>query len=132
MKAILVAIDTDEDYAEAQAETICELFDPEDVVAHLLHVFTDNSEGVSVHRLPSVDRAREIFENAGIEVVYHEASGVPTENIIKAAAEIEADAVSVAGRKRSPAGKAVFGSVAQSVVLQSDRPVISCKSERRS
>ncbi|WP_188979173.1 universal stress protein [Halocalculus aciditolerans] len=56
-----------------------------------------------------------------------ELTGEPVEEILSAAADAEADAVLVAGRKRSPVGKAVFGSVTQGVVLDSDVPVIVAK-----
>ncbi len=70
-------------------------------------------------------RAREILEAAGVTCVHHEASGDPASTIVAAAAAVDADATCVAAEKRRPSGKAVFGSVAQDVILSSDRPVIA-------
>jgi nucleotide-binding universal stress UspA family protein len=50
----------------------------------------------------------------------------PPETIIETGEELEVDVIVTAGRKRSPAGKALFGSVSQSVILGTDRPVIDC------
>ena len=42
-----------------------------------------------------------------------------------AAADVDADAICVSGRKRRPTGKAVFGSVTQDVILGTERPVFA-------
>ncbi|WP_197075959.1 universal stress protein [Halostagnicola sp. A56] len=50
--------------------------------------------------------------------------GDPADEIINYADEQNARYIVVAGRKRSPAGKAIFGSVNQSILLNSDCPVV--------
>ena len=45
------------------------------------------------------------------------------ESIIELSDELGVDEVVLCGRKRSPAGKALFGSVTQSVALESVVPV---------
>ena len=52
-------------------------------------------------------------------------TGDPAEEIVSAADSLDARFVVVGGRKRSPAGKAVFGSVTQAVILNADRPVVT-------
>jgi nucleotide-binding universal stress UspA family protein len=51
--------------------------------------------------------------------------GDPTEEVLAAADELDARHVVVGGRRRSPVGKALFGSTTQEVLLESDRPVIT-------
>lgn len=126
MNHILLPIDTSTDRAVAQAETVSELFENETTTAHLFHDFTENPEGGSVTQVGSVRDAAEVLEAAGIEVAYHEASGDPSHSILKTADELDVDAICIAGRKRSPAGKALFGSVTQEVILGTDRPVLVC------
>jgi len=47
----------------------------------------------------------------------------PADGIVELAASVGADRIVVGGRRRSPAGKAVFGSVAQAVMLRAPCPV---------
>ena len=51
--------------------------------------------------------------------------GDPTEEVLGAAADLEARYVVIGGRRRSPVGKALFGSTTQEVLLESDRPVVT-------
>jgi nucleotide-binding universal stress UspA family protein len=128
MKEVLLGIDEDEARGQALAETVLDLFD-EEIHVHLLHDFVENTEGASVIQVGAVHRARDVFEEAGVEVSYHEGSGDPADSLIDMADEIDADAICLAGRKRSPTGKLLFGSVTQKVILNTERPVLVCSAD---
>jgi len=132
MYDVLIGIDNAEDSrAVAQAEAIVNLPAEEGAVtAHLCHVFQENPEGASVHQVSAVRRAREILEDSGINCVHYEASGDPSDELLAAATDIDADAICVSGRKRRPTGKAVFGSVIQDIILGADRPVFTVPAPR--
>lgn len=130
MNTVVLGIDQNIDRAMAQVETILDLFDIENTEVYLLHDFEDNPEGASVTQVDAVKRAREDLEDAGVTVELREGSGDPAESIIETAEHLEADAICVAGRERSPAGKMLFGSVSQSVVLNTERPVLVCSAKR--
>lgn len=55
--------------------------------------------------------------------------GEPVEEIIGEADRQDARYIVVGGRKRTPVGKAVFGSYTQSILLNADRPVMTVMSE---
>jgi nucleotide-binding universal stress UspA family protein len=127
MYEVLLGLDDNSERAVAQARTVANLPQAADEVrATLLHVFTDNPGGASVTQVGSVRRARDRLEDAGVEVAFAEESGDPADRILAVARERDVDLIAVAGRRRSPTGKAVFGSVTQSVVLEADRPVVVC------
>lgn len=51
--------------------------------------------------------------------------GVPKQEILSEAQRIDARYLVIGGRKRTPIGKAVFGSTTQSILLEADRPVMT-------
>lgn len=51
--------------------------------------------------------------------------GSPTEEILEEAARDRVRYLVIGGRKRTPVGKAIFGSVTQSVLLEAEKPVMS-------
>ena len=125
MYRILLAVDDVERRARSCAETVAELpGPPDDKRVSILYSFTENPTGASATRVGSVREARDVLADAGIETEIDESSGDPADTIIDVADRIDADLIALAGRKRSPAGKALFGSVTQSVILNTDRPVL--------
>ncbi|AXR78624.1 universal stress protein [Natrarchaeobaculum sulfurireducens] len=85
-----------------------------------------------VDRLPaSVEAAIEVLEDAGMAYAVHETVGTPAETIIDAAAELDSDEIVLGVSKHTPVGKVLFGSVAQAVILDTDRPVLVVPNETR-
>jgi len=125
MTHVLLAIDDDDERARRQARAVIDL-DLEAVSVTILHVFSGNTEGASIGQLAPARRADELLSAAGIDTTLAETSGDPGEEVVGEAAAREVDMIAVAGRKRSPAGKAVFGSVSQQVMLNADGPVLYC------
>jgi len=125
MTTVLLPVDTERAPARAQAELIVDLFDPETVTATIFHVFEDNPEGASVSQLASARAAEDIFSDAGVTVTYEETGGEdPAEAIQSVASEKDVDLICLGTPDRTPAGKAVFGSVSQKLVLNAQTPVV--------
>lgn len=125
MYEIVVGVDRNEQRAKAAANAITEMpLEVENVHVTLLHDFTDNPEGASVTDVAAVRRAREIFENAEFDVTLEETSGDPAEELVEVADDVDANLIVVGGRKRTPTGKVLFGSVTQGVILSTERPVL--------
>jgi|AntDeeMinimDraft_6_1070357.scaffolds.fasta_scaffold14985_2 nucleotide-binding universal stress UspA family protein len=72
----------------------------------------------------SVDIASDILEEYGATVEKRFEHGNPPDRIIAVAAELMADGIVMCGRKRSAAGKALFGSVTEHVLLEAQRPIL--------
>lgn len=137
MYEILLAVDNDESNAERAAEAVRSLpGHAEDVHVVLLNVFEEfdvTGEGGRVSSddlfdpddIPeSVSVAVDVLEQSGLDADVRREHGDPAEQIIALADEIDADLIALSGRKRTPAGKALFGSVVQSVLLSADREVL--------
>jgi nucleotide-binding universal stress UspA family protein len=125
MYHVLIALDENESRAVAQATAVADLPESATAVrATLLYSFTDNPSGASALQVAGVRRAQETLEDAGIDTDLVETSGNPADTILDVAEERDVNCICVGGRRRSPAGKALFGSVAQSVILNAERPVL--------
>lgn len=105
---------------------------------HVIHVVDADvgSEDIGTSSDRSRETLREIARERAAEATGTVEGRVPlrTEGlvgedvagrIVAYAKERDASYVVIGGRKRSPVGKALFGSVAQSVLLNADRPVVS-------
>ncbi|ELZ22986.1 universal stress protein [Natrinema limicola] len=130
MYRVLIPVDTNENRALAQVDYVTALPTAADAVeAYVLFVFTEESEAAvedhdSASEIDAVRRAAETLEDAGIDVTIVEDSGDTEEDILEHAEAHDVDTIVLGGRKRSPVGKALFGSISQGVILNTDRPVV--------
>jgi len=132
MYDVIIAVGEEEDAgAAAQAQGVIDLpGDASEKRVRVLHSFTDNPSGASITQLKPARTARDRLEDAGIEVELDERSGDPATAVLMAAEEQDTDLICLGGSKRTPTGKALFGSVAQVVLLEAKVPVMVCHPER--
>jgi nucleotide-binding universal stress UspA family protein len=142
LNTILVAVGPgDADRAEELAEAAVEVAAPSNETVVLAHVFTDEEYDDVLDRLEFDTEQTEVSPNEvakrhatirtladsldayEVEFEIRGAVGDHGETIVDLTEELNADRVLVGGRKRSPTGKAVFGSVAQTVMLSAPCPV---------
>lgn len=146
MYRVLLPIDDSEARARAQVEAVLELPHANDeITVDVLHVHEEVSGpdaewaagGFSEEYAEQMDEnlreraslpdaagvVTELLEEGGVDYEVHESVGEPAETILAAAGERDSDAIVIGIQKRSPVGKVLFGSVAQGVILDSDRPV---------
>ncbi|MEA1930348.1 universal stress protein [Halohasta litorea] len=150
LDTVLVAVDTDEDEAiDELAETAIDIAGPAEATVVLSHVFSEKAYEDARERLqfdpdgevtPSVVAKRNAnireFEKrlseAGVTSTVHARLGDGSDDgdrLAELAAEVEADLAIIGGRGRTPAGKAVFGSTAQTLMLTADCPVTFVRTE---
>jgi nucleotide-binding universal stress UspA family protein len=69
------------------------------------------------------DVGRDVLEAVGVEYEPVGRLGEKGDEILALAEERDADHIFIAGRKRSPTGKAIFGDVTQRIILEFDGAV---------
>ncbi|MBX0297421.1 universal stress protein [Haloarcula nitratireducens] len=143
MYSILLAVDDDRETANHLVNDIEQLIDAVDrCEITLVHVFRNAqiSQRVSIHQLASgyddeefehqipvsVQETAEALEASAATVELELASGEPSSEITRIARARDVDNIHIGGKNTSPAGKAIFGSVTQSVIFGTDVPVTVC------
>lgn len=141
MYRVLVAVDDDRQLAEELIDAVERLGEAVDGLSvTLLHVVRDVEvpASVSIHQ-PTENYEEQLEEVQEVPVAVTEAAdrlgaapfesdvrietGDPATEIIERAESGEFDAVYIGGRKSSPVGKVLFGSVVQAVLLNTAIPV---------
>ena len=139
---VLVAVGpNDHDRLDRLVEETVDLARPSDATVALTHVFTDEEFEACVDALDFDRESRDVapgdvaarhsvvrkfgrrLRAAGVDYEVHGAVGAHGEGVSLLAADLSADLVVVGGRRRSPTGKALFGSIAQEVMLSAPCPV---------
>ena len=142
IETVVLAVGSgDEKRAEQLADEIISVAGPADAEVVLTHVF-DEEEFDEIRANLGVERGSEsatpdavaerhtatrhlseTLSEAGVRHSIRGAVGDLADEVVETADTLEADRVIVGGRQRSPTGKAVFGSVAQEVLLSAPCPV---------
>jgi nucleotide-binding universal stress UspA family protein len=137
MYRVLLPVDPDESRAKAAAEAVAALPNvDEDVEVIVLSVFQkrdvqdldggrlESEELFERSEAPeSLKNTAKFLEERGIKVAARREHGDPEDVILDIADAEDVDSIVMSGRKRSAVGKVMFGSVTQSVILNSSRPV---------
>lgn len=150
IETILVAVGpNDADRAERLAEETLDVAVPTGADVVLAHVFTRGEYDDALSNLEFDRQSSEVsaddvaqrhstirtlaraFDDADVDYEIRGAVGDHGDAIVDLAESVTADRVIVGGRRRSPTGKAVFGSVAQHVMLEAPCPVTFVRSDTR-
>lgn len=134
---IIAAVDQSEraKLVIAQAGELADLYGVELHVVHVKEFSVGNLQTESTQDATDVEdvnrEAKDIANKLGSKVINEESFepvglvGSPPEEIIEYSKKHDAEYIVVSGRKQSPVGKALFGSVTQSILLDAERPVVS-------
>lgn len=139
---IVAAVDrsTRAEYTVDEAAQLARAFDDS---LHIVHALT-RSEFVELGktnaqagdpldmdqiRIAAAEMVEEAISNKEIQYEAVGLVGNPADQIVEYASNKDARYIVVSPRKRSPTGKVVFGSFAQSVLLEASCPVVTCIKE---
>jgi len=134
---VLLPTDDDENRARKATETVISLPDAANAVEVMIFNVEQQVEGADDQGAhvsseswfdeddypDAVLTAEDRFNEVGVAVEKRRVHGEPAEEILTAADEISADRIVMCGRKKTPVGKVLFGSVTQSVLLNAETPV---------
>lgn len=137
MYHVVIAVDADMPDPTRLAEAVASLPEAADAVeATVLNVFEEfdvtDAEGGDVDSEDLYDEAdvpesaeavRGYLADRGVSASVVRRHGEPSAEVLAEARANDADVIVIGGKKRSPVGKALFGSTAQSILLEADRPV---------
>lgn len=142
IETIVLAVGTeDEERIERLADEIVAVAEPADAEVVLTHVFGEeefdetraklgfeagsesSTPDAVAERHAATRKLSRALSAAGVRHSIRGAVGDLAAEVVETAEGLGADRVVVGGRQRSPTGKAVFGSVAQEVMLSAPCPV---------
>ncbi len=119
MYTVVMGVGTDHERTLRKAHAIADLPAPPESLAVVVV-----QAGGSSADTPDIARVVSFFDEHDIDSTVETVSTDPPTALVEVATDREADLICVGGRQRSPAGKAQLRSGAQSVMVNTDRPVL--------
>lgn len=142
MDTVLVPVTDHDRWTRTVASVVAETENPKSTEAVVVHRFTEEDlkstvnnldttlEGANIDELAArksgVGEVVDRLEREGIDcsVIGVKTTDTDGEAILATAANIDADRIYMYSRKRSPAGKAIFGSGLQNVIFNATVPIV--------
>ena len=141
LETLVVAVGPNDDTRTQElTEAVLDIADPTDATVVLFHAFTEKAYEVGIEeagldgddpsptalaaRLEGIDALAEALEDAEIPHEIRGAIGSEAEMILRETEAVGGDLLYICGRKRSPTGKAVFGSTSHRILMNSPCPVL--------
>lgn len=136
IETILVAVEDDRERMLPVIDQAATIASGMEAAVVLVHVFPEaefdalldeleadsSSPDALARQNETVREAAGVMRDHGIDIEIHGAVGDPGDELLAFIESHEVDHVFLGSRRRSPAGKAVLGSVAQQILLSSERP----------
>lgn len=142
MQTVLIPVTSHDRWSRAVAAVAADVEDKAETRAAVVYRFSEaelestaehldtTAEAADIDELAArksgVNEVIERLEQAGIECAAHgvEATDTDGEATLSAIASVDADRIYMYSRKRTPAGKAIFGSSLQHVLINATVPVV--------
>ena len=142
LETLVVAVGPNDDTrTEELTEAVLDIAEPTGSAVVLLHVFTERAyeEGIEeagftdddppsatelAARLEGIDILAAELETEGVPYEIRGSIGAEGETIIQETEAVGGDLLYLSGRKRSPTGKAVFGSTSHRIMMNASCPVL--------
>ncbi|AHG01309.1 universal stress protein (plasmid) [Halostagnicola larsenii XH-48] len=130
----------DDDRAETLVDAVEDIRTSNDLTVIVAYIFDKDSHNETIKQVVGADSEHvdpdelasrmsvvrtitDLLEAASIDVETRAAPGTSGDGLVDIAEDVDADRVIIGGRRRSPTGKALFGSAVQTVMFNAPCPV---------